>query len=93
MLFEDFIMATNIGLFILASAVLSKYLIKLCRIYAPYILVDLSLFLLAKKKEQLVDQVSSGPSKIPMHNVYNILCIFFTILASGLTVQEGLVIF
>ena len=28
-----------------------------------------------------------------MHDVYNILCLFFTILASGLAVQEGLVIF
>ena len=60
MLFEDFIMATDIGLFILASTLLSKYLIKLCRICAPDILVDLSLFLPAKHKEQLVDQVSSG---------------------------------
>ena len=50
MLFEDFIMATDIGLFILASTVLSKYLIKLCRIYAPDILVELSLFLPAKDK-------------------------------------------
>ena len=63
MLFEDFIMATDIGLFILASTVISKYLIKLCRIYGPDILVDLSLFLSAKDKEQLVDQVSGGLSK------------------------------
>ena len=63
MLFEDFIMATDIGLFILSFTVLSKYLIKLCRIYAPDILVELSLFLLAQDKEQLVDQVSSGLSK------------------------------
>ena len=63
MLFEDFIMATDIGLFIFASSLLSKYLIKLCRIYTPDILVDLSLFLPAKDKEQLVDQVSSGLSK------------------------------
>ena len=45
---EDFIMATDIGLFIPASTILSKYLIKLHRIYAPDILVDLRFFLPAK---------------------------------------------
>ena len=53
MLFEDFIIATDMGLFILASSLLSKYLIKLCRIYAPDILVDLSLFLPANTRSSV----------------------------------------
>ena len=54
-LFEDFIMATDIGLFIPASTILSKYLIKLCRIYAPDILVDLSLFLPARTRSSVME--------------------------------------